>query len=452
MSDLSTQDAPKGRKAYSHPWRVAYTLNNEQPVRCTIIGEDPLFYMDESEALEDEIFEQGLMEGAEGVFLEKDLQKLKAEIAQLERLSAHEQLDAQMLSALFAENAKGLYQGYETPARDIQTLVDILKQSRSALSYIECAATHNITLAYSLQVREAHYDRNGGPILINPAYTLGEQLLLAARELRRHWQHRNGALVSPLSFAPDHAVMINRLQTADLCTGMVRIAWELQLAGQREAWSRVEESSLADLGRAFAREAFLDFRTLNNGTACAAAFEGWFLSERCRTEDRVLIKQMLADYQGYVFDLGAHAGAAIKPALIVALGEVPVGKNYLAQHATTILTDPIFTDVRDRSNANFLWFIKFERSFRETEQALQMDPLSSSDGIRRAGASKEPKDHGHVTFPQPDVGPHSAEIIAFSQFMGADTADKGAHTRARRGQKNTRQPANIIYLRRWPGE
>ncbi|MCK6417722.1 MAG: hypothetical protein L6Q57_02135 [Alphaproteobacteria bacterium] len=444
MTDLSTQDIEKRQRAYAQAWRVAYTLNNTQPVQCTIIGEDPLFYMDESGILEDTEFDEALLESVDGVFLEQDLQKLKREIAQLERLAPQESRDEQNLSALFSQNADALCRPFVSPATDIQPLLDILIQSRSAASYLECAAQHNIALAYSLQVREAHYDRQGGPILINPTYTIGEQILLTIRELRRHWQHRKGALVNPLSFAPDHAVMINRLQTADLCTAMVRVAWELQLAGQRDAWSRIEDSSLADLGRAFAREAFLDFRTLNNGMASTAAFESWFLSERCRAEDRVLIKQMLADYQGYIFDLG-QAAAAIKPALIVALGEVPVGKNYLAQHATTILTDPIFTDVRDRSNANFLWFIKFERSFRETEQALQMDPLSPPDGIRRPGSSIKTKDYPHASLSHPGPVTDGAEIITLAPFIGAGT-------QPRRHQKKAGQSQNVIYLRRWPEE
>ncbi|HRQ61581.1 MAG TPA: hypothetical protein PLO23_08755, partial [Alphaproteobacteria bacterium] len=140
----------------------------------------------------------------------------------------------------------------------------------------------------------------------------------------------------------------------------------------------------------FAREAFLDFRTINNGVACAAVFESWFLSERCQIQDKRLIQQMLADHQGYVFDLD-KVSKGLTPEIIAALGSLPFGKNYLAVHAGTILSDPIFTDVRDRSNANFLWFIKFERSFRETEQVLQ-----TSEGPAKAphpaAASAQPKD------------------------------------------------------------
>jgi len=99
-------------------------------------------------------------------------------------------------------------------------------------------------------------------------------------------------------------------------------------------------------------------------------FEAWFLSDRCRQQDRKLIQLMLADYQGYVFE-GENVSRTVGNELIIALGTMPFGKNYLAPYVGTIVSDAVFTEIRDRSNANFLWFIKFERSFREAEQELQ---------------------------------------------------------------------------------
>jgi hypothetical protein len=201
--------------------------------------------------------------------------------------------------------------------------------------------------------------------------------LLMMRELRRMWQHKNGALINPLTFHPDQAILIHRAQKADLAVAMVRGAWDLQLSGEKGPWNRLETSALEDLARAMAREAYLDFRTLNNGAAAAAVFEAWFMSERCRLEDRALIQVMLSDYQGYVFE-NEQASLSITNDLLVALGSQPLGKNYLAPVMNTVLSDPLFTEIRDRSNANFLWFIKFERSFREAEQDLQTHSVSSA--------------------------------------------------------------------------
>ena len=178
------------------------------------------------------------------------------------------------------------------------------------------------------------------------------------------------------------------------------------------AWARLEESSFADLTRAFAREAYLDFRTLNNGQAASAVFEGWFLSDRCRHEDRNLIQHMLSDYRGYMFDSEA-ASRTVGADLIMALGSMPFGKNYLAPFVATILADPIFAEVRDRSNANFLWFIKFERSFREAEQDLQtMEPIPghgvSSGKAIKTNLDGDTHEQASAVIPLPGMASRSA--------------------------------------------
>ena len=175
--------------------------------------------------------------------------------------------------------------------------------------------------------------------------------------------------------------MVNRVQEADLAVSIVRIAWELQLSGIREIWNYIERSAISDLARAYAREAFNDFRTINNGSASASVFETWFLSERCTQHDKKIVQAMIADYNGYVFD-DTNASKAVTAELIAGLGTMPYGKNYLSPYANIIMNDPIFTEVRDRSNANFLWFVKFERSFKETECELHNGSDLSTQDIR----------------------------------------------------------------------
>ncbi|MBU0801038.1 MAG: hypothetical protein KKA05_08530 [Alphaproteobacteria bacterium] len=352
--------------------RVAYILNNHQPVRSTIIGDQPLFYMDYEGAMADEFADEdfdiaAIEAGIEGLH-QKIMGSSMFAAPEMDPEAAEERLtmfsDDIRMAAL--PGVDGEIMIYEDPALMCATLA----QSRMAATYLEFAQSHGIEVMYSQQVPAASYDREAKIIYVNPTLPRSERLLLTARELRRVWQHKNGALLHPLTFHPDQAILVNRAQIADLSVAMVRMAWELQLSGEKDVWDRVENGALADLARAFARESFIDFRTLNNGVAASAVFEAWFLSERCRFEDRKLIQQMLADYQGYVFD-GDQSSQQVTAELIAALGSVPFGKNYLAQYVTTIMGDALFTDVRDRSNANFLWFIKFERSFREAEQELQ---------------------------------------------------------------------------------
>lgn len=249
-----------------------------------------------------------------------------------------------------------------------------------AQSLLDFSQENNVQIKLSQQVETVFYDSMVSTIFINSNINLTDQVLLLVQELRRHWHDKNGANINPLSLHPDYAVVINRAQKADMAVSIVRCAWEMKLQGQNDIWERIENSSLSDLGRALGREALNDFRTLNNGQALSAVFETWFLSERCRHEDKILIQAMLADYRGYVFQ-DSFSSERIATDVICKLGGQPFGKNYLAAYAQMILNDSLFTDVRDRSNANFLWFIKFENRFQETEQELQSSDLIKITGF-----------------------------------------------------------------------
>ena len=444
--------------------RVAYTINNTQPVVCTIIGEQPLFYMDFNDQYEDHCDEEGyLFDDVDYGILDHELKTLKYAIDKFETFSENVAQSTEERMCEFLDNAVVITGEREKQniALSIPDLRTILKKSRLATAYIECADQYNVSLVMSAQIETAVYDRSAGQILINPDINKIDQIFLAVQELRRHWQHRQGALIHPLTFHPDNAVLVHRAQMADLIVSIVRIAWELQLADEKQIWNRIENSSMADLGRAFAREAFLDFRTINNGQAMAAVFEAWFLSERCRQQDKTLINQMLADHKGYVFEL-EQSEQAMTPSLICALGEMPFGKNYLAEHAMTIMDDAIFTDVRDRSNANFLWFIKFERSFRETEQELQISADPTAEGVRPSVNQETKQDQ----FDE-HIQPQSAQIISLFAETAEDGAAKNGDKKEQSGKRlspnvdseriqsrdaQSGDGSNVVYLRRWSGE
>jgi len=403
-------DTVKGKRRVRHsrrPCLMAYTINNTQPVICTIVADQPYFYMEE-ESPEDDIL--GLEEYAD---FEKDIADLKQKMAAYERLSRSFERDPKSRLEDFSNAAAEMTQRSGTDWNDdtAEKITARLSQSRMAKSLFDFAKENGIEIAASTQVHSARYDREAGKILVHPALSETEATLLTVRELRRHWQHKKGVMIHPLTFHPDQAILINRAQMADLSVTMVRTAWELQLAGDRAAWEYIESSPMTDLGRAFAREAFVDFRSLASGKASSAAFETWFLSERCRHQDKKLIQAMLADHQGYVFS-SAEASRNVSIELIMALGEQTFGKNYLAPYARTIIEDPVFTEVRDRSNANFLWFIKFERSFRETEQALQSEGGKIlPEGIPSSSTSSHAGKDAHGT--QSTIIPHprSAGLI-----------------------------------------
>jgi len=429
------------------PCRVAYTINNAQPVRSTIIGDQPFFYMDAD--IEDEEFDD--LDEAEMALLAGELEALKREIEVFDRMSDINEGEESCLYKEIGENSIDITQETPKNAQNIQDIIDITAKSRLGAAYLERAEQDGVDIAYHKGCEAAYYDQIGLSIRLNGDLEQDEQVLLLARELRRHWQNAEGALLHPLGFHPDQAVLMNRLQMADLSVAMVRVAWELQLGDYKAAWTRIDNSSLADLGRAMAREAYTDFRTLNNGLASQAVFEAWFLSERCKHADRELIQMMLSDHDSMIHNID-NADHQMTHAVIAAIGTVPFGKNYLSLHAPVVMDDAIFNEVRDRSNANFLWFVKFERSFRETEQHLQ-HPENAEHSFGESSDNQDDYDANHFSgstprFPVPHIG-NSEVIKMFPQTLEHKNAgDKSEQGRNLLGSKSefSSKGADIIEL------
>ena len=351
---------------------VAYTLDGYQPVRSSYIGEEPLFFMDTDEVIDDEaLFEALLAKDIEGMeTLESDIASLSDKMAVYDRFINELSLEKTDITSAFAGNADDVT-AYLPDTADIEILLEKARHSRLLSTLLDFAAERNTGVAYNLEIDTSEYDKNAQTVFINSQADLSYQLLLLARELRRVWQYKSGTHVDPLALYPDHGILVNRLQEADVAACMIRCGWELQLAGEKQVWALIENSSMQDLGRAFARDALTDFRTLHNGDSALSIFETWFLSERCRKYDRKLIQRMLAEPERQKVQMNEDVSRQTCMSLIAALGEMPYGKNYLARHARFIMDDPIFSEVRDRSNANFLWFIKFENAYDEAEQNLQ---------------------------------------------------------------------------------
>jgi hypothetical protein len=251
----------------------------------------------------------------------------------------------------------------------ISELTAIIMQSRTGVSLMQ-EAVLPVDIVYDRQTAVSQYYPRADKhiIALNPNRPKGDLVNLLVRELRRAWQQQQGALVNPLSYEPDDAILVNRAQQADVFMISVKVAWELKLAGLTEAWDFLTGSPMADIGRTFEIKAQTDFRTLNNGEAARAAYDKFFEDSRTRAHDKRIIHQMLLDDSGYI--KSRQKRPRISMDLFKRLGELPHGRNYLAMKARRTPMDQAYATIEDRSNANFLWFIKFERSFQEKE--LQM--------------------------------------------------------------------------------
>lgn len=279
----------------------------------------------------------------------------------------------------------------------------LLMQSRTGEMLLTGASAENLDIVYDTQIPVSQFYPSAPDgrrvIALNPHRPKGDLVNTCARELRRVWQYHQGALVNPLSFEPDEAILINRAQQADALMVSIKIAWELKLGGESEAWDFMIGSPLADIGRTFEIKAQTDFRTLNNGQAARAAYDKFFEDSRTKMHDKRIIHQMLLDETGYIKSTEKRPKVSMD--LFKRLGELPHGRNYLSMKGSHAPMDTRYATVEDRSNANFLWFIKFERSFQEKELQMVQESVKLS-----------------------------AEIVDFARFAQARDASHGPEHRA----------------------
>ena len=159
--------------------------------------------------------------------------------------------------------------------------------------------------------------------------------------------------------------------------------------------------------------------------ALLSIVESWFLSERCRKHDRTLIQRMLAGQAPEGFSNAQDLSRQALIEAIYALGKNPYGNNYLAPHIQLLIEDPIFSEVRDRSNANFLWFVKFESSFAQAEKEAEQELQSE-----RSAESAEFSQSLPGLYDQ-DKETYEATIIAFSTQAAKGQQDQSKSKRIR---------------------
>ena len=268
-------------------------------------------------------------------------------------------------------------------------LLSLLEKSRTGIALLEGAQRPKIV--FDPQTPFAQYYPNVHVVTLHPHKSKAELTHLLVRELRRAWHKTQGTLVNPLEFEPDGAILMSRAQAADAFMMSVRVSWELKLADEPQAWDYLIRSPMADVGRIFETHAQTDFRTLNNGVASRAAYDKWFEDSRTKMSDKKIIHQMLLDEAGYISSDGRLK--KIDRVLFTRLGDQPLGGNYLSLSGSKYPVDRDYCAVEDRSNANFLWFVKFERSFQEKErQMLDAAVKASAEVVDFAKRLKESAD------------------------------------------------------------
>lgn len=334
--------------------RIAYTLDKRQPVLCTLLGSDPFFFDVDPDALADDfdalLNEESSYEIPEALRLARDTSDGFVTLAG--------ESDELLLSDDTADLCRNALK--PAPAFNLDAARALLTLSETGRRLLDQADAMELRVRGDAATNGVRSDLKTKTILINPALPCEAAALLIGREIRRaellsvHDALRN----------PESAILIHRTLQAELLTLPVQIAWELNLAGDKSCWNLLSASPLADLAYAYGQRASSDFRALRDGRAAMASFDQWFYSGRTRKADRALIQHLLS-----LGDAATCAGASAQKTLdaLRLIGERGLGRNYLIDNIAQLMQDGFYGDVRDRSNANFLWFVKFERSYRAAE-------------------------------------------------------------------------------------
>ncbi len=357
---------------------------------CNMIGDQPLFYIDTIDEADEELF---MFEETQAFPTdERFLSAMRA------KLDAYEKT-AETLSKVKLETAEHEFDKTffsATPKiNSMDSIVDYGSQSGLFKSYLTKMDAAHIKLCADVETATAAYDRDLKIIYFNPSL---DNLMAAKsliRAMRTAWHHHNGALLNPLLFQPEEAVLLNRLIEADNDIAIVAFLWDMKLAGDKQAWPNAMASMDYDICTAYAMEAMTDFRAIKSGLAMRAAFEKWFLSGRCKSHDRDIIQIMMGDNTDITIS-NEDSSRMIAMDIIAALGKQPLGQNYLAPIVTNIMNDPIFGEVRDRSNANFLWFVTFERRMESIENEMdnQTEPQHIDNIVEMTPSAQPPMKKG----------------------------------------------------------
>jgi len=265
----------------------------------------------------------------------------------------------------------------------INEAMEMLNKSDLACEYMAFAKEQNITIEASNMIDHMDIDFDQNVIAIPTSLDVVATALNIVRGIRAVQMSD----VSATLRAQDRAVLLNRAMQAELSCVPVQVAWEMKLAGDERAWDYVSKSGVADLAYAFAHRASDDFRAMRDGRAAIAAFDQWFYSGRTRKADRALIQVLLASSEEVADAKETSNSEAIETLRMIGNRSVQ-GRNYLIDHFMTLLEDGFYGEVRDRSNANFMWFVKFERSFREAEARMAgVQPKDIDQSVPTNGAT-----------------------------------------------------------------
>lgn len=319
------------------------------------------------------------IQGQEGIHITSSKPKTDNFKKRTERLKAQKHLNKRSAVLWSVDKDMALLPFQRIDADlNVETLINFLKNSNSARQMIFSKdGEKRAEIKFDEQTIVSQYYPNQNMIVLNPDRPVAELACLLVKEMRRAWQYETGNLLNPLDFDPDEAILINRAQQADALMMSIRVAWELKLLGQDQMWNFMIGAPFADVTRTYEIHARNDFRSLNDGRAGRAAYDKWFDENRTSIHDKRVIHQMLLEDSGAA-EKKRETASRLTDQMIARMADLPGSRNYMSLKGHRSPMHAEYMEVEDRSNANFLWFVKFERNFQEKEAEMLEESVQLS--------------------------------------------------------------------------
>lgn len=221
-------------------------------------------------------------------------------------------------------------------------------------------------------------------------YFRSEVLICFVRALRDIWhEQRYGSLAD--EFAPESALMLERVRAADCDTIATLVGWELRGAGYADIWRHLIGSEEGDMALVFTRFLERDPTAFFDGSALAYAFRQWYADEAridgCDHETLESLDDVLLAHQGSHRPFGERRMSATD---IEELALLPDGRSYLQGLGDMILRDPFFAGLHDPVNQTHLFHLMYDIEvvmvndvpFRDAKLARRIFPGAFHERVR----------------------------------------------------------------------
>ncbi len=215
-------------------------------------------------------------------------------------------------------------------------------------------------------------------------------VIALVRALRDIWHEQKSAAFAD-EFAPEAALMFERVRAADCDTVALLVGWELRGAGYTDVWRHLIGSEEGDMALIFTRFLERDPTAFFDGSALAYAFRQWYADEaRVDGTDHETLETLddvLLGHTGTTMPFGERR-LTIED--IETLTTLPDGRCYLKGLADTIMRDPFFAGLHDPVNQTHMFHLMYDMEvvmvnnvpFRDARLARMIFPGADQARVR----------------------------------------------------------------------